>query len=137
MRRELTLAVALSLSVISAADAQGILVVSQNKCSFAAQERLQRMTDSLWVPIAQELVNEGKLTSMGSAYHAWGDEWNVVLWYTAPSISAFIPAFNELARRFIQRHPGQMELMQSSCTEHKDSMYSMGKTTGPPASNRP
>ena len=52
-----------------------------------------RATDSLWFPIVQELVTEGKLTGAGSAYHAWGDEWNMVLGYSAASHTAFLSAF--------------------------------------------
>lgn len=48
------------------------MVVVQNKCALDKQGPLQRATDSLWFPIVQELVNEGKLTGAGSAFHSWG-----------------------------------------------------------------
>jgi hypothetical protein len=118
--------------------AQGTLVVSQNKCALDKQSQVRQMTDSLWIPIAQELVNEGKLTAAGSAYHNWGDEWNVVVWYTATNVTAFHSAFTELFSRVNQRHPTLVPQFFSWCSEHKDNIYSMGKATTPaPATPAP
>lgn len=138
MPRLALLCCVLCLLVPSTLNAQGVLVVSQNKCALDKQGQLRQTNDSLWIPIAQELVNEGKLTAAGSAYHAWGDEWNVVLWYTAADTEAFFSAFSELVGRFNQRHPGLMGQFQSWCSEHKDSMYSQGRSTtpAPPATPR-
>ena len=130
MRRVIPLAFVLTLLATSA-HAQGILTVSYNKCALDKQEQIRQVMDSLWLPIAQELVNEGKLTGAGSAYHAWGDEWNVVIWYTAPNITTFLAGFNELYRRMNQRHPDAAARFGSWCTEHKDSFYAMGKETTP------
>lgn len=135
MYRKLALALGLAVlgpSSATAQNAQNVLVVSQNKCSYAKQEQLQHMIDSVWQPIAQELVNEGKLVSYGSAYHHWGDEWNVVQWYVAPSIPAFLTTFDEIVKRLNQRHPTMFPFFLSACTEHKDSFLTMGKTTLPP-----
>ena len=130
MRRLASLLV-LALSLATTADAQ-TMVFSQNKCAPDKQDQIRRATDSLWAPIAQELVNEGRLTSFGSAYHAWGDEWNVVIWYTAPSLEAFSSGFEELVRRLNQRHPNFLPQLLGWCSEHKDSIYTMGRTTTPP-----
>jgi len=122
--------------VATAAHAQ-TLVLSQNKCALDKQDQLRRMADSLWMPIAQELVNEGKLTSVGSAYHAWGDEWNVILWYIAPTFNAFNTGFGELVSRINQRHPTLLPQFLAWCSEHKDSIYTMGRTTSPAAATAP
>ncbi len=131
MPRPLFLAMAAAVLATTAASAQGTLVVSSNKCAFNRQGEIRRMNDSLWIPVAQELVNEGRLIAAGSAYHAWGDEWNVVVWYTATDIPTFLSAASELFRRIGQRHPNYMTQMLSLCTEHKDSFYSVGASTVP------
>ena len=120
-------------SALSAQAQQNVLVVSQNKCDFSKQERLQQMIDSVWQPIAQELVNEGKLVSYGSAYHHWGDEWNVLQWYVAPSIPVFLTTFDEIVKRLNQRHPTVFPYFLGACTEHKDSFMAMGRLTTPAA----
>jgi hypothetical protein len=137
MSRAALLGAALLAFTATTASAQGYLVVSQNKCSLSRQGEIRRMVDSLWIPIAQELVNEGRLTAAGSAYHAWGDEWNVVMWFTAADIPTFLAAYSELVRRFEQRHPAAMTQMLSGCTDHRDSMYRMGASTTPAAGPPP
>lgn len=109
-----------------------VLVVSQNKCQLEALGDIRAFADSAWVPLAQELVNEGKLIAAGTAFHAWGDEWNVVYWYTAEDIPAFLSAFSELVSRSDERYPEALKLFYGWCFEHKDSFYSTGKATVPP-----
>jgi hypothetical protein len=133
MRRLLlcTVLLLLAASIFSTAEAQ-TLVASQNKCDYAKQGELQALTDSLFLPIAQEFVNEGKLNFFTSAYHAWGDEWNVVYYYVAESIPAFLEAFEGMVSVMQERHPEFVEFFWDACFEHKDSFYSLGTgTTGP------
>jgi hypothetical protein len=128
--RKLTLMVPLiALMLVATAEAQGTLVVSQNKCDQSRQGEIRRLTDSLWIPIVQELVNEGKLIAAGSAYHSWGDEWNVIVWYTATTTPAFLAAFDDIVSRFSQRHPAVLTQIIEWCSEHKDSIYTAGKST--------
>jgi len=137
MRRLPSLVLVLSLSISAGAAAQGTLIYSQNKCAIDKQDQIHRIVDSVWVPVLQELVNEGKLMSGGSAYHNWGDEWNVVLWYVAPNIPTFLSAANELVGRVNQRHPTVLAQFTSWCTEHKDSFLAMGKSTAPAPPSAP
>ncbi len=120
----------------AAVKAQGTLVVQQNKCALEKQEQIRQMSDSMWLPVAQELVNEGKLLGAGSAYHAWGDEWNVVFWYTASDLNSFHTAFADMVRRVNQRHPTFFSTAFTWCSEHKDNIYSMAKSTVPAATAR-
>lgn len=131
MRRLAMLGLVVSLAAPGAIHAQGTLVVSQNKCALDKQGEVHHMIDSLWIPVAQELVNEGKLTAAGSAYHSWGDEWNVVFWYTADDIPTFLKAWGEMVKRTQQRHPTMYAQFAAMCFEHKDSFYSRGRTTAP------
>jgi hypothetical protein len=127
MSRPIFVLFALSLLAAPAVMAQETLVLSQNKCAPDKQGQIRQTTDSLWMPVVQELVNEGKLNAGGSAYHSWGDEWNVVVWYTAKDVATFVSAFNDLVARVEKRHPKLIQQFLSWCHEHKDSFYSMGK----------
>lgn len=133
MRRFVTFLFVSLLLLPSTAQAQGVLIVSQNKCPLDKVPQIRQLTDSLWTPIAQELVNEGKLQAAGSAYHSWGDEWNVVLWYTAADLPTFLSAWRELTTRVGQRQPSFMPQFLSWCSEHRDSFYNQGKSTTPAA----
>lgn len=134
MRRILLFSAALALaSSYSVAEAQ-TLVVSQNKCDLAKQGELRALVDSAFVPVAQEVVNEGKLEFFTSAYHSWGDEWNVVFYYVAEDIPAFLDAFGEMFSRMQERHPDFIGFFQGACSEHKDSFYSLGRRTSEPPS---
>jgi hypothetical protein len=128
--RRILIAVGLLFIVAPAAHSQ-TLVVSQNKCKFEKMGEIRAFADTAWIPIAQELVNEGKLLAAGSAFHAWGDEWNVLYWYTAESVSAFLEGWGELFARSNERNPDAMQMFSDWCWEHKDSMYSSGEMTGP------
>lgn len=129
MRQRASLIFLLASLVSTTVVAQETLVLSQNKCGYDKQGQIRQMTDSLWIPVAQELVNEGKLTAAGSAYHSWGDEWNVVVWYIATNIPTFLSAYDELFGRVNKRHPTMIQQFFSWCSDHKDSFYSMGKGT--------
>lgn len=72
------LAVTLTCLAVPTIGQAQALVVSQNKCKSEHLGDLRAFADSAWIPIAQELVNEGKLIAAGSAFHSWGDEWNVI-----------------------------------------------------------
>ena len=131
MRRRLLLGTILVIGAPFALNAQGILAVQENKCALDKQGQIHRMIDSLFIPIAQELVNEGKLIAVGSDYHAWGDEWNVVAWYQAQDLPTFLAAFRELTKRTNERHPDFLPQIFSWCSEHKDSFYTVGRMTTP------
>jgi hypothetical protein len=133
MRRIVFAVVLICLTGPTLASAQGVLVVSQNKCQLDKQGDARALADSATIPIAQELVNEGMLWAAGTAYHSWGDEWNVINWYSAESTSSFLEAFSELISRLNERYPTAIASWQSWCFEHKDSIYSQGRmTTAPP-----
>ncbi len=85
-------------------------------------------------PIALEMVDEGKFVSYGILAHSWGDEWNVVDYFTVDGLDTFFEHFSEFGQRV-----GQMRLaaneddpnahivtaFRESCTEHKDVIYAV------------
>lgn len=101
------------------------VVVSSWKCNWDSLGRISRITDSLLVPIARELINEGHWASFGLLLHDWADEWNVVYYYAAPDRQRFFAGWAEFIRRFQQRHPTAPPLTRM-CSEHKDNIYSWG-----------
>ncbi len=100
------------------------------KCDYSKLGIIAQVTDSLVIPIAQELVNEGRLVSYGMLTHNWGDEWNVVFYQTAADKTAFFSAWTEINSRFNERHP-DVPPLTDYCTEHKDNIYTLRAVTTP------
>lgn len=99
------------------------LVVSQNMVPLSKVETVNKMIDSVSVPILNELVDEGMLSGWGQFNHAWGDEWNVNFWYVAQSQSAFVVFWDEFVNRVRERHPGAFGEIVQYFQAHKDNMY--------------
>lgn len=123
---------ALTLSLLTPATLPAqVLITAQYKCSAEKLTALQAFNDTAFIATAQELVDEGMLLGAGTAYHLWGDEWNVVYWYTAEDIPTYLAAFSELLSRLGQRYRETALEQASWCNEHKDNMYSSGTVTTP------
>ena len=99
------------------------LVVSQNMVPMGKVGVVNKMIDSVSVPILNELVDEGMLAGWGQFNHAWGDEWNVNFWYVAQSQSAFVAFWDEYVTRVSERYPGAFGEIVQYFQAHKDNMY--------------
>ncbi len=130
--RALSAALTLSLLIPASAAAQ-VLVTASYKCRADKVPAVRAFNDTAFVPTAQELVDEGKLLSAGTAYHLWGDEWNVVYWYTAEDIPVYLAAFSELLSRVGERYYEAAVEQANWCTEHRDNIYAMGNVTTVPS----
>ena len=108
-----------SLSLFS----QNITVVfSQNKCGFDIEELNKFWTEQA-VPILNDLVAQEKLIGWGVLTHAWGDEWNWNVYYTAASQNAFNDAWSEFIKIMMEKDPETFKTFSKFCFEHKDSIY--------------
>lgn len=99
------------------------LVVSQNMVDMVDVEKVNGMIDSMFVPIMEELVNEGKIFGWGQFNHAWGDEWNLNLYYITESHSAFVEFWNEFMKRVREKFGEAGFEMGKFLKAHKDNMY--------------
>ena len=114
----------------------GVVVVSYNKCALDAPAQIDSSASLAFYPVLDELVREGRLLGWGVLTHAWGDEWNFVIYYTAANTAAFHTAWSELIRRVQQRRPTFMADLGARCTEHKDNIYSVMRVGAPPPTSR-
>ena len=112
---------------------QPLLVVSQNMVSMSDVGKVNKMGDSIFVPILKELVDEGLLYSFGNFNHSWGDEWNVNYWYTAKDMASFDKFWDEYVSRVNKRHPGAFGSVVKYFQAHKDNIYTIrGQYPAPP-----
>ena len=103
------------------------------KCDWVEYGNLGQVVDSVWTPIAQELVDEGKLLYFQLLRHTWSDEWNFVFYYRAKDIPSFLDAWDELGLRLQERHPDFFDWFASRCSDHKDGFYSSVTHTEAPS----
>ena len=112
---------------------QPLLVVSQNMVSMSDVGKVNKLSDSIFVPILKELVDEGLLYSFGNFNHSWGDKWNVNYWYTAKDMASFDKFWDEYVSRVNKRHPGAFGSIVKYFQAHKDNIYTIrGQYPVPP-----
>lgn len=102
-----------------------LLVTSFNKVKLGDMGKVNKQFDSLFAPILRELVDEGMIFSFGQFNHAWGDEWNMNVWYTAKDMASFSEFWDEYVKRVSDRHPGAWGSMVKYNQAHKDNMYTI------------
>lgn len=104
-------------------DEQPLLIVSFNMVSMGDVGKVNKMADSVFVPILKELVDDGMIYSFGNFSHSWGDEWNVNTWYTAKDMASFDKFWDEYVSRVGKRHPTAWASTVKYFQAHKDNIY--------------
>lgn len=104
---------------------QTTLIVSFNMVPMADVGKVNKMADSVFVPILKEFVDEGLIRSFGFFNHSWGDEWNVNIWYTAKDMASFEKFWDEYVKRVNERHPGSFAATTKYFQAHKDNIYTI------------
>lgn len=142
MRRALMMvivAAGISPSVVVAQQQQqpaqpGVVVVSYQMCAFDKLPEVNQYWKQTAGPILDEQVRQGKLMGWGVLEHAWGDEWNNVIYYTARDLNTFHSAFGEVFAQLMKKEPNLMQRFSTWCTAHKDNIYSIvaTNTVNPP-----
>ena len=65
------------------------------------------------------------LLNWGLFNHAWGDEWNVNVWYTVKDMATFDAFWEEYVSRVNERHPGAFGSVVKYFQAHKDNIYTI------------
>ncbi len=103
------------------------------KCDYAEFGNMPQVVDSIWTPIAQESVNEGKLLYFQLLRHHWSDEWNFVFYFRAKDIPSFLDAWGDIFSKIQERYPDHLDWFVSRCSEHKDGFYKSVTSTESPS----
>lgn len=101
------------------------LVFSQNKVQMADMGKVNKMIDEVFAPILNQLVDEGMLYGWGQLNHAWGDEWNLNIWYSAENMGSFYKFWGEYIKRVREKHPKAFGEATKLFQAHKDNIYSI------------
>jgi len=106
-------------------DERPLLITSFNMVQMSDMGKVNKMVDSVFAPILNELVNEGFLNSWGQFTHAWGDEWNLNFWYIVKDMTSFDKFWDEYVTRVNKKNPGSFANTTKYFQAHKDNIYSI------------
>lgn len=87
--------------------------------------------DSLMLPVAQEMVDEGMFGNWGIMLHDWAGLETIVQFRTAKDRASFFESWQEFGRRMNERHPDADPFL--GCSQHRDGLYNEGPRTSAPA----
>ena len=104
---------------------QPLLVVSFQKIKLADIGTVNKMINEKFAPILNSLVDDKMILSWGLFNHAWGDEWNVNVWYTVKDMASFDKFWDEYMKRISEKQPDAWAQMRGYIQEHKDNIYSI------------
>ena len=102
-----------------------VLVVSFQKVKLSDIQTVNKMINEKFAPILNALVDEKMIGSWGLFDHAWGDEWNVNIWYVAKNMEAFNTFWKEYVKRLYEKEPDAWVKLRDYIQEHKDNIYSI------------
>jgi len=113
-----------------------ILVVSFQKVNFGKISDVNKVFNEKMAPVLSSMVDDGLLRSWGLFNHAWGDEWNVNVWYVVDNMEAFVNFWQEYVKRLNEKSPGAFDEMRPYIMEHKDNIYSIQNQYPAPPENK-
>ncbi len=105
--------------------ANSLLIVSFQKVRMGDMAASDKLFNEKMAPVLNSMVDDGMLRSWGLFNHAWGDEWNVNVWYVVDNMEAFTKFWQEYVKRLNDKAPGAFEEMRKYIMEHKDNIYSI------------
>ena len=104
---------------------QPLLVVSFQKVKMSDVGAMNKMINEKFAPILNGLVDDKMLLNWGLFNHAWGDEWNVNIWYTVKDMASFDKFWEEYIKRINEKQPDAWKELRGYIQEHKDNIYTI------------
>jgi len=124
----MVLVLSTTLMFAQESDKPSVLVFSQNMVKMSDMGKVDKLVDSVFAPILNGLVDEGKLSGWGQLNHAWGDEWNLNFWYSAKDMTAFNSFWGEYVKRVSEKHPAAFGEATQHFQAHKDNIYTIRRS---------
>ncbi|MCW8960139.1 MAG: hypothetical protein OQK29_01165, partial [Ignavibacteriaceae bacterium] len=104
---------------------QPLLVVSFQKVKMSDVGAMNKMINEKFAPILNGLVDDKMLLNWGLFNHAWGDGWNVNVWYTVKDMASFDKFWEEYIKRINEKQPDAWKELRGYIQEHKDNIYTI------------
>ena len=101
------------------------LVCSFQKVKMSDIAAFNKLINEKFAPILNGLVDEKMLLSWGQFNHAWGDEWNLNVWYVVKDMDSFNKFWEEYIKRVNEKQPDAWKELRGYIQEHKDNIYTI------------
>jgi hypothetical protein len=108
-----------------------LVVVRYFECELGQAGNAAQILNGAWRDIMEDLRDEGMIQGYGILTHAWGDEWNLMDWFSVQDMHAFHEAWSEATRRIseytAENDPdGEVgKKFTEACKRHKDNIWSI------------
>jgi hypothetical protein len=112
-------------NISAQSEEQPMLVVSFQKIKMADVGTVNKMINEKFAPILNSLVDDKMLLGWGLFNHAWGDEWNVNVWYTVKDMDSFDKFWEKYMKRISEKQPDVWKELRGYIMEHKDNIYTI------------
>ncbi len=100
------------------------LALSHYRCEYPAIGEIIENYRERAQPIAQSVVDEGKLMGRGLYTHNWGDEWNVMVAVSGEDLPNVLDGIQAFADGYAAAHgEDARNPIQEHCSAHKDNIY--------------
>ena len=102
-----------------------VVALSEWKCDWGELGDIVELANGTVREVWEELEDEGMIDGWGILTHAWGDEYNLVLYTLAQDVEGVMAASNEYFRRIAERDPENAigDQFTDACREHRDNIY--------------
>jgi hypothetical protein len=99
--------------------------VSFQKVKLSDIAAANKLINEKIAPILNGMVDEGILYGWGLFNHAWGDEWNINVWYVVKDMDTFNTFWDEYIKRINDQQPDAWKELRGYIQEHKDNIYTI------------
>lgn len=100
-----------------------VVVLQYWKCDVLAMGELRESSETTWIPLAQELVEEGKFDFVQMLESTFSDEWSVIYYFRSPDRATYFAAWDEWVARINERFPDEATRWFERCPDVKHSMF--------------
>jgi hypothetical protein len=106
-----------------------LVVLRYFACDLGQTGAAVQILNGAWRDVMEDLKDEGMIQGYGILTHAWGDEWNLMDWFSVENMHAFHEAWSEATRRIGEwaeaNDPEGEGLAKFTkvCKSHKDNVY--------------
>jgi len=112
-------------NITAQSEEQPTLVCSFQKVKMSDMSAFNKLVKEKFAPILNSMVDDKMLLGWGQFNHAWGDEWNLNVWYIVKDMESFNKFWEEYINRVNEKQPDAWKELRGYIQEHKDNIYTI------------
>lgn len=120
-----TICILMAGNISAQSEDQPTLVCSFQKVKMSDMEAANTLINEKLAPILNSFVDNKMLLGWGQFNHAWGDEWNLNVWYVVKDMDSFNKFWDEYIKSINEKQPDAWKELRGYIQEHKDNIYTI------------